>query len=97
MMINFQININNPWWDRWNCLYTKDGQTLFENKHWEVQLDRCNDIIGLHFRVTARQDHAGVLLSLALFGYDIIFSVYDCRHWDYDNKCWFNYEKNSHE
>ena len=95
-MISLNFNILNPFSNRWKCIANTDYQ-ISKHKVIELQIDKTNDIIGLGFRLTFRTSHAGVSLSLALFGYDIIFSVYDCRHWDYDNNCWFNYEKNSHE
>lgn len=87
-MINLSFNIRNPFSSRWRCLYTKAGETPFKNKFWEVQADETSDILGLEFRFTTRQDHAGVFLSLALFGYDVIFNFYDNRHWNDEEGRW---------
>lgn len=81
-MISFSFNIRNPWSDRWECIKTWAGDTPFKNKFWEAQVDRTSDVIGLEFRYTIRQDHAGLYVSLALFGYDVIFNIYDSRHWN---------------
>ena len=87
-MININFNIRNPWSDRWKCLYTRAGSTPFKNKYWELQVDRCADIVGFDLRYTVRQDHAGLFLSLSLAGYEVIFNVYDNRHWNYDKGDW---------
>lgn len=92
-MISVSFNIRNPWSNRWTCLYNKAGDTFFKNKSWEVQVDKCADILGFEFRFTTRQDHAGVYLSFSLFGYDVIFNIYDNRHWNYKDGCWMNYKE----
>ena len=90
-MICLQFNIRNPWSDRWECVYSKAGDLPLKNKFWEIQIDKTTDIVGFELRFTTRQDHAGVYLSLSLFGHDVIFNIYDNRHWDYDNKRWQAY------
>ena len=90
-MINLNFNLRNPWSNRWKCLYTKSGNGPFKNKYWEVQVDECADIVGFEFRFTTRQDHAGLHLSLALFGYDAMFTFYDNRHWNDEEGRWFVY------
>lgn len=91
-MINFNLNIRNPWSNRWKCLYTNSGETFIKHKYWEVQFDKCADIFGLDFRFTTRQDHAGLFLSVSLFGYDVIFNFYDNRHWHDEKGRWVNYD-----
>jgi hypothetical protein len=90
-MISLQFNLRNPFSDRWECLFNKAGETPFKNKFWEIQIDKCADIVGFDFRYTIRQDHAGLFLSLAFFGYDVIFNLYDNRHWNYDENRWMFY------
>lgn len=81
-MINISFNLRNPFSSRWRCLYTRAGDTPFKNKFWEVQVDETSDIFSFDFRFTIRQDHAGVYASLGLLGYDVIFNIYDSRHWN---------------
>ena len=97
-MINLSFNIRNPFSDRWECIKTWTGDTPFKNKFWEAQIDKTADIIGIDLRYTACQDHAGFFLSVALLGYDIIFNIYDNRHWNYEEKRWYIYdeEKGTH-
>ena len=92
-MINISFNIRNPFSSRWECLYTKSGETPFKNKFWELQVDKTSDILGFDFRFTTRQDHAGIFVLLALFGYDIIFNFYDSRHWNDDEGRWKAYDE----
>ncbi len=97
-MITLHFNLRNPWSDRWKCVYNTAGISPFKNKFWELQVDKTNDIVGFEFRYTTRQDHAGVYISLALFGYDVIFNVYDNRHWNSEESRWMIYteEKGLH-
>lgn len=91
-MINFSFNIRNPFSSRWKCIKCLDGK-LLRHKHWELQFDKTSDIIGFELRYTIRQDHAGLWASLALFGYDVIFNIYDTRHWDHEKDQWCVYGK----
>lgn len=87
-MLSFQFNIRNPFSNRWECIKTWAGVTPFANKFWEAQIDKTSDIVGLEFRLTTRQDHSGIFLCLALFGFEIIFNYYDNRHWNHQNNQW---------
>lgn len=92
-MISFNCNLRNPFSDRWQCLFNKAGDTPFKNKSWEIQIDKCSDIIGFELRITTRQSHAGIFLSFGLLGYDVIFQVYDNRHWNYEEGRWMRYSE----
>lgn len=45
-------------------------------------------LISLKIYRTRQQDHAGIRYNFQLFGIETDFSIYDIRHWDYDNDCW---------
>lgn len=93
-MIYLNLNLRNPWGkDNFKSIKTWHGSTFVPNKYWEVQVIRCYNFLRFEFAVTMREDHAGVNLELGLFGYEIHFTVYDNRHWDYDNNCWVKYEE----
>ncbi len=94
-MINLNFNIRNPWSDRWECIKAWSGKTVFKNKFWEAQIDKTSDIVGFEFRLTSRQDHAGLFLTVALFGYELIFNFYDNRHWNHETSDWEVYEKDT--
>ena len=85
--------MRNPFSDRWDCIKTWAGVTPFKNKFWEAQLDKTSDIIGFHIRLTFRQDHAGLFLTLSLLGYEITFNFYDNRHWNHEEKRWMIYSE----
>lgn len=40
------------------------------------------------------EDHAGPRFELNLFGYTVMVSVYDTRHWDYETNDWTIYDDN---
>lgn len=92
-MIYFNINIRNPlWYDRFASLWCKSGNTLWKNKHWELQFMKIEELFRIEFEYTVKQDHAGVRLELALLGYKLAASFYDSRHWNYEKNHWENYE-----
>lgn len=86
-MLNLSFNIRNPFSHRWECLANPSWQ-ISRYKAIELQFDRCSDIMGLCVRLTTRQDHAGVFVSMSLLGYDAIMHLYDTRHWDSKTGTW---------
>lgn len=90
-MINLSFNIRSPFSNRFECIANPNGP-ISKHKHWELQFDRTSDIIGFDFRITHRQDHAGLFVSFALFGYDVMFHIYDTRHWDHTTNTWAVYD-----
>jgi hypothetical protein len=92
-MINLKFNITNPWWNRFANIKCWAGKTLFENKFWEVQIMKSDDIVAFDLRISARTDHAGLDLWLGLFGYAVNLQFYDNRHWDNELKDWQVYSK----
>lgn len=80
-MINFNLNISNPWSNRWNVLFFKNG-LLPNHKAWEFNSYATHDIIDVDFRLSFTGDHPGVFVILGLLGYAVEFSVYDTRHGD---------------
>ena len=94
-MIYFNINIRNPFWTRFESLWTRSGKTLLPHKYWEVQAMKDEELFRIEFEFTTRQDHAGVRLELGLLGYKIAFNIYDDRHWDHEWNCWVDHSKES--
>ena len=39
---------------------------------------------GFGFVWTMHKNHAGILIHIALFGWELALELYDCRHWNYD-------------
>jgi hypothetical protein len=92
-MINLKFSIINPWWNRFANIKSWAGGSLFENKFWEVQIMKSDDLLTVDLRITTRQDHAGADLWLGLFGYAINLQFYDNRHWDSETENWQVYNK----
>ena len=90
-MINFSFSIDNPWSDRWSTIWCKNG-LLPKHKAWEFNVYRTHQIIDAELRLTFKDDHAGLLVLFGLFGYALEISIYDTRHWDYENNCWEIYD-----
>jgi len=87
-MISFSFNLRNPFSDRWDNIYNRSA-VIGKHKAVEFEVYRDTTIIGLSFRWTIRQDHAGMNLELGLFGYTVSAQYYDTRHWN-DEKGRFN-------
>jgi hypothetical protein len=90
-MIYFNVNIRHPkWWNRFANIKTWVGKTTWKNKYWEIQIIKNDNLLRVEFEYSIQQDHAGVNLELGLVGYEIHFTVYDNRHWNYEKNCWEN-------
>lgn len=90
-MLNLSFNIRNPFSDRWECLANPSWQ-ISRYKAIELQFDRCSDIVGMTVRLTTRQDHAGVFVSMSLLSYEAMFHFYDSRHWDHETDSYKVYD-----
>ena len=90
-MLSLSFNIRNPFSNRWECLYNPSW-VISRHKAIELQFDRCSDILGLCVRLTTRQDHAGVLVSVSLLGYDAMLHFYDTRHWNAETNSYKVYD-----
>ncbi len=58
------------------------------HKFWDLTICKNSSIIGFSIDYTMRQDHAGFVLEFDLFGWNIEYRFYDCRHWDDERNCW---------
>jgi hypothetical protein len=86
-MINFNLNISNPWSQRWDILWTK-SRVLSMNKAIEFNGYRTNSLFDIEFDFNIRTDHAGARLMLGLFGYEVELHFYDTRHWNNEMESW---------
>jgi hypothetical protein len=68
--------------------------SLPKNKEFELQLEvgkHCptNDLFKFNVQLSSKQDHAGFIFEFCLFRMlFLMLSIYDNRHWDFDNDCW---------
>ena len=93
-MIYFNANIRNPKWsERFENIKVWAGDTFWKNKFWEVQIIKNDNLLRFEFEFTTQQDHAGINLELGLFGYEIHFTFYDNRHWNYEENRWMIYDE----
>jgi hypothetical protein len=90
-MIQINLNIKNPFSDRFKNIRCWAGSTPFENKFWELQLYKSSDILLLELHITHRQDHAGVRFGLAFLGFNVEFNLHDSRHWNHQTVSWEKY------
>lgn len=91
-MITFNFLISNPWSNTWDLVWGKSG-LLTTHKAWELNLYRTNQFIEVYFMLNFNCDHAGIKFNISLFGYTLEYTVYDTRHWDYDNNTWEVYDR----
>ena len=92
-MIYCNINIRNPnWWERFANIKNWHGRTPIKNKFWEIQIIKNDNLLRVEFEFSIKQDHAGINLELGLLGFEIHFTVYDNRHWNYEENCWAKYD-----
>ena len=89
-MINLKFAIEYPFTrGSFNNIFNRGWSTPFKHKHFELEvLQDCEYLLHFNFDWTTRCDHAGVRLELGLFGYELMFHLYDSRHWDYDTNSW---------
>ncbi len=94
-MISFYLNIDSPTTKHFfKSLVEKDGR-ITKNKHWDFQIYYTSHTlftIELSTHIKGN-DHAGPAFGINILGLQIDFGIYDCRHWDYDNNCWEEYEE----
>lgn len=89
-MINLRFELKNPWSkDRFKNLGCIHGR-LSKYKSWELEHTFFDGLLAdFEFKFTTKEDHAGLSLILGIVGYAIHLSIYDTRHWNYDEGRWF--------
>jgi hypothetical protein len=94
-MIYFNVNIRNPYWaDRFKNVFNWSCKTPFKNKYFEFEIIKIDNLFRVEFEVTTMQDHAGLNMEIALLGYQVKFTLYDCRHWNYEENRWYRDNEN---
>lgn len=85
----FRVSIHNPFVaEKYANLYNYTIR-MTTNKYLEFEVVYDSIILfEIWFNWATRRDHAGVSLTLGLFGYSIAFIIYDNRHWDDDSNSW---------
>ena len=80
-MINFNLDISNPWSQRWRTIFFKNG-LLPNHKAWEFNGYLTHQVVDIDFRLSFTGDHPGMFVMLGLLGYSLELSIYDTRHGD---------------
>lgn len=89
-MIRICLRLSNPFSKcKWGNLSARAG-TLSSYKAWELNRYISASIASFEFDVTARNDHAGIRISIGLLGREIEGYIYDTRHWNYNTGNWDN-------
>lgn len=89
-MINLTFEISNPFSDRWDAPYCK--HKVLQHRAVELNVYKTGIILTLNLRYTVRHDHAGFLIRVGIFGWEVEYHLYDTRHWDDDNSSWGQYD-----
>jgi hypothetical protein len=87
-MINLQLNIRNPWSNRFQNIKCWHGRTPIKNKYWELQIYKSSDVLDLNINITHRQSHAGIRIGFGILGFNTEFQIYDNRHWSDKLQSW---------
>lgn len=61
---------------------------ISENKAWEIDCYRLSVLFEVGLYLSMRDHHAGVSITLGLFGYALEASICDTRHWDSETDDW---------
>ena len=89
-MIYININIRNPWSERFENVKNWAGQVTTW-KWWDMQILKTENLFRFEFQYTIQQDHAGIGIELGLLGWEFHAGIHDSRHWNYEKKCWVVY------
>lgn len=93
-MIHLNFSIDYPFTrSSFNHIFNYVCGTPFKNKFFEFEVYQdCEYLLHFNFDWRRKCDHAGVRFVLGLFGYELMFCVYDNRHWDDKTNDWVVYE-----
>jgi hypothetical protein len=82
-MINLHLSLTNPWYkENFKNLFNRFG-VISKHKTWEFEVCRNSRTLAeINFEVRFRTDHAGAMIELGLFGYEVSATFYDNRHWN---------------
>jgi hypothetical protein len=87
-MLSLNLNLSNPWSDRFHTVKTWFGHIPFRNMYWEAQVYRSPEILNLMLNIYTCRDHARFELAVGVLGFGAQVSLYDNRHWDSVHEDW---------
>jgi hypothetical protein len=89
-VLQFRFELSNIFnrWEWFKPLGSLSGR-LFWHKAWELEHSYMSTmLIDIDISLTTRRDHAGLNITVGLLGYGVHFSLYDTRHWDYEQNAY---------
>lgn len=86
----FNFSIRNFWGKQKKLKsYFLFHKKISKFKHYELECVNDNyHLFSLEFKIGFKEDHAGIKVSLSLFGVEMYMHLYDIRHWNYTKDCW---------
>jgi hypothetical protein len=96
-LAKFNVAFRNPFpHDEFKNLWSRAWKP-FKNKAFELEITKYAYFffevnIDINFK---GEDHAGPRFELNIFGWTVMASLYDTRHWDYETNDWTIYDDNS--
>ena len=99
-MLKLNLQIRNPFFkdSEFKNLWFRSGSFNL-HKQWELQLMYYDwNIFELNVNISWKgEDHAGPKFDIGIFGYQFTASVYDSRHWNFENNTWEVYDREENE
>jgi len=92
-MLYINFSLHNPLADTSKASYKGLGcihGPVWGHKYYELELIKDSSLLAcVELSLSLRgRDHAGLRLNLGFLGFELTFSIYDSRHWDYKNNRW---------
>jgi hypothetical protein len=87
-MLNFNFIIGSPFAEYFRALGCVFGRI---GSHWAWEIEHTyysRELVNIEFKLTRRQDHAGLTVCLGLLGYAVSGRIYDTRDWDDETNSW---------
>lgn len=72
-------------------IFESEFKLLNLNNFISIRLRIFGDLFALNFRITRKEDHAGLHFYFKFLPIEGAVSYYDTRHWDYENDKWVIY------
>jgi hypothetical protein len=88
-LVNLQTQIYLPF-EHFKNLGSVHG-SMGANTAWELEHTYYSgSLLDVDISLSIKEDHAGLEITLGLFGYGVSFRIYDTRHWNYETCSFIN-------
>ena len=91
LYFNFNFSFSLPFWDEVFKTLSRSYGSYTKEVGWELNtyLVGGDEFIKIETTLKTKCDHAGLRLSVALFGLEIEYHIYERRHWNEDEDRWY--------